>query len=53
MDIIRNFDKVVLDALEKDEEIEAEIGDMGTFSNKIFGLIPWLPEVFLVARIRD
>ena len=38
MEITRNFDEVVLDALE-DEEIEAEIGDVGVFSEKILELI--------------
>ena len=39
MEIIRNLEKAVLDALEKDEEIAAEIGDAGTFSEKILELI--------------
>lgn len=39
MDIIRNLDEAVLDALEKDEEIEEEISDAGRFSGRILELI--------------
>ena len=35
MDIIRNLDEAVLDALEKDDEIEEEIDDAGRFSERI------------------
>ena len=39
MDIIRNLDEAVLNALEKDEEIEEEINEVGRFSERILDLI--------------
>lgn len=39
MDIIRNLDEAVLNALEKDEEIEEEISEVGRFSERILDLI--------------
>ena len=39
MEIIRNLDEAVLDALEKDNEIEEEIDDAGRFSERILELI--------------
>ena len=40
MEIIRKLDEAILDALEKDEEIEEEIADAGVFSEKtLLGLI--------------
>ena len=39
MDIIRNLDEAVLNALEKDEEVEEEISEVGGFSERILDLI--------------
>ena len=39
MEITRNLDKAILDALEKDEEIEEEIADAGMFSERILEFI--------------
>lgn len=39
LDIVRNLDEAVLDALEKDDEIEEEINDAGRFSERVLELI--------------
>ena len=39
MDIIRKLDEAVLNALEKDEEIEEEISEVGRFRERILDLI--------------
>ena len=45
MEIIRNLDEAILDALEKDEEIEAEITDAGMFSERILEFIEEIESV--------
>ena len=39
MEIIRKLHEAILDALERDEEIEEEIGDAGVFNEKTLGLV--------------